>query len=210
MATPAQRETSRDETTRERILQVALEAFSELGFDGASTRHIATTAGVNQGLIPYYFGTKEALWQEAVARAFAGLEREVGGLERLAGDREEVALLIRRFVRFAAAHPEFTRLMHEEGKREGPRMHWIVDRHVRPLFDAITAIFERASGPEGLAARIDAVHFFYLFAGASSVIFHQAPECRRLTGRDPADPAVVEAHADAMVALFLGPDALPA
>ena len=69
MAAP-QRNRSDDETpTRDHILAVALEAFSELGFDGASTRTIAARAGVNQGLIPYYFGTKETLWREAVDRA---------------------------------------------------------------------------------------------------------------------------------------------
>ena len=40
--------------------------------------------------------------------------------------------------------------------------------------------------------------------GAVSALFHQAPECRLLTGRDPSDPAVADAHADALIQLFLG------
>ena len=81
MAAP-QRNRSDDETsTRDHILDVALEAFSELGFDGASTRTIAARVGVNQGLIPYYFGTKETLWREAVDRAFSELRSGVGDLE---------------------------------------------------------------------------------------------------------------------------------
>ncbi len=53
---------------RERILDAALAAFAERGFDGATTRAIAAAAGVNLGLIPYYFADKQGLWREAVDR----------------------------------------------------------------------------------------------------------------------------------------------
>ena len=204
----SQRNRSDDETpTRDHILDVALEAFSELGFDGASTRTIAARAGVNQGLIPYYFGTKETLWREAVDRAFSELRSGVGDLEigdEALGDRERLALLIRRYVRFVARHPEFVRLMNEEGKREGPRMRWLTDRHVRPHFREMQDLFRRArvSGP--LSPELEPAILSYIFVGAVGTIFHQAPECRRLSGLEPTDDAVVEAHADAVVRLFLG------
>lgn len=198
-----------DASTRERMLDVALQTFAELGYDGASTRAIATRAGVNQGLIPYYFGSKEQLWREAVDRAFAQLVEGAPGL--LEGDdlgpdeaRAQTAELIRLFVRFSARRPEFTRMMCEEGKREGPRMHWIVDRHVRPFFETVAARIRGQSGLGGAPA-VDPVLYFYILVGAVTHLFHQAPECRRLTGRDPADEAMVEAHADALVALFVGP-----
>jgi TetR/AcrR family transcriptional regulator len=203
----APRTVSRDDDapTRERILDVALKSFAERGFDGTSTRAIAAAAEVNQGLIPYYFGTKEALWKEAVDHAFTALRR---GLDTaLASDagnpREQAALLLRQLVRFVARQPEFVRLMHEEGKRDSPRMRWLVDKHVRPLFDGALAISSRARESTALA-KIDPIHFHYILVGAATVIFHQAPECKRLTGIDPTDEAVVEAHADALIALLLG------
>ena len=49
-------------------------------------------------------------------------------------------------------------------------------------------------------------HIHYILVGAVSILFHQAPECQRLTGRDPQDDAVIEAHADALVSLFVGAD----
>jgi AcrR family transcriptional regulator len=198
-----------DSSTRERILAIALDCFSELGFDGASTRTIATRAGVNQGLIPYYFGSKEALWHEAVDWAFAALHEGLDNFrvsDDSLGDRDRLALLIRRYVRFVSRHPEFVRLMNEEGKRDGPRMQWLVERHVRPLYAKITELYERAEVMGGLAPHVDPLHFHYIFVGAVSALFHQAPECRLLTGCDPADPAVADAHADAVVQLFLGPE----
>ena len=192
--------------TRDHILAVSLDAFAELGFDGASTRTIAARAGVNQGLIPYYFGTKEALWREAVDRAFAQLRSSVGDVvlaEESVNDRERLALLIRSYVRFAARHPEFVRLMNEEGKRDGPRMRWLVEHHVRPLFDSMTELFRRAGVSTRLGNGLEVPHFHYIFVGAVGTIFHQAPECRLLSGRDPSDEAVIEAHAEALVNLFL-------
>ena len=195
--------------TRERILHAALEAFSERGFDGATTREIASRAGVNLGLIKYYFDSKLMLWRAAVDEAFATLARALrGGFEEGAvlDQREHTSTLIRRYVRFVAAHPEFVRLMHDEGKRSGPRMRWLVDRHVKPMYEGISGLFGDAQRRGMLPAGIDPLHWHYILAGSVGLIFHQAEECKRLTGLDPTDEAVVEAHADAVVYLLLGPE----
>lgn len=196
-----------DTTTRDRILDVALLAFSQLGFDGTSTRAIAQGAGVNQGLIPYYFGTKEALWREAVDRVFARLREglaDIGKAAESLSGRERLALMIRRYVDFVARHPEFVRLMNEEGKRDGPRMRWLTDTHVRPLLDGMLRVFDGARAMEGLPSGVDPIHLHYIIVGAVATIFHQAHECRRLTGYDPTTPEAARAHADALIALLLG------
>lgn len=208
MSSPAHPARSDDASTRERILEAALRCFSEQGFDGATTRAIAERAGANLGLIQYYFEGKERLWREAVARAFDELERGLARAVRDAGpfdDRERLRLLIRRYVRWVARHPEFVRLMHDEGKRDGPRMRWLVDRHVRPVFQSTLALLRSGQEEGFLPMRIDPVHFHYILLGAVGLVFHQAPECRRLTGSDPSDDAFVEAHADAVTHLLLGP-----
>ncbi len=45
--------------TREKILQVAEDLFSEFGFDGTSIAKISKAAGVNKGLIYYHFKDKK-------------------------------------------------------------------------------------------------------------------------------------------------------
>lgn len=52
----------RGEETRERIVEAALGIFGEHGYDGASTREIATAAGVNAPALQYYFDNKEGLY----------------------------------------------------------------------------------------------------------------------------------------------------
>jgi AcrR family transcriptional regulator len=51
---------------RERLLEGATRVFSRLGYEAATTRMIADEAGVNLASIPYYFGTKEALYAEVI------------------------------------------------------------------------------------------------------------------------------------------------
>jgi TetR/AcrR family transcriptional regulator len=196
-----------DASTRDQILDAALQAFSLHGFDGASTRSIAAQAGVNQGLIPYYFGTKQTLWREAVDRAFESLHAAIGELAELpeeALDADVLARMIRRYVAFTAAHPEFSRMMNEEGKRDGPRMRWLVRKHVRPIFEALGTFFERIGSASSRLSGIDSIHLNYIFVGAAGAIFHQAPECRRVSGYDPMKPAAIDAHADALIELLLG------
>jgi AcrR family transcriptional regulator len=190
--------------TRERIVQAALEAFAEKGFHGASTRDIAQRAGTNQGLITYHFRTKDELWRAAADRIFTMLRNSLG--ERLAAleseqPQERAREAIRAYVRFAAAHPELFRLMVDEGKNSEDRMRWLVDTHLREGYDG----FMRPGGQRlgGLDERL-LPHAYYVMAGAGSLIFAVAPECRRLTGLDPETEEAAETHA-AFVARLLVP-----
>lgn len=196
---------------RERILLAALQIFSEQGFDGARTRDIAERAGANLGLLAYYFEGKEQLWRAAVSRAFEDLRTELGGAIAAQNesdpedDRARIARLLRHFVRFVARRPEFMRLMNDEGKRDGPRMRWLTDHHVRPLADAVRGLVERAQA-SGAIPSLPAASIHYVALGAAGLVFSQAPECARLTGTDPCSAAFAEEHADAVVQMLLGPE----
>jgi AcrR family transcriptional regulator len=73
--------------TREAILTAARDAFAERGFDGASIRAIAATAGVDPALVHHYFGNKDQLFLAAIEAPINPAEL----LERVAaGDRSDV------------------------------------------------------------------------------------------------------------------------
>lgn len=55
----------RGDATRQRLLTAAIDVFGQYGFDGTTTRALASAAGVNLQAIPYYFGGKEGLYLAA-------------------------------------------------------------------------------------------------------------------------------------------------
>ena len=180
----------------DRILSAALAAFAERGFDGATTREIAAAAGVPQGLVTYHYASKQALWEAAVAWLFGQVAVELANAAEALRDLDPVTRLraaLKRFVRFAARHPELQRFMTHEGSCDGPRLRWLVQRHVRPLFDqSVAGIREALPG-------VDPVHFHYALLGAVSHVFAVAPEFTLVTGRDALAAETVEAHASSVV-----------
>jgi TetR/AcrR family transcriptional regulator len=192
--------------TRERILTAALDLFSELSFDGATTREIAARAGVTQGLLNYHFSSKDELWRAAVDGLYAQLSEALDG--RAAGLRGVDALttaklLIREFISFSARHPQLHRIITQECKHDGPRMDWMVERHIRPRYEQTAALFEQLVSA-GHLPDIPVPHLYYILTGAGPTMFVLAPECRRLSGIDPQALDVVEAHADAVISLLFG------
>ena len=203
----AQRELvqERAQVTRDRLLKAAIALFAERGYDAIGTREIEAEAGVNRGLITYHFGSKEALWKAAIEALFEAhsqdvelAHRDLGGLDPV----ERLANVIRRFVEFSAHRPELNRIMVQEGKHDDWRLAWIVDRHVKPYYATTKRLYDDVVAA-GFAPPMDHVHFHYILVGAAALIFAMAPECRALSGRDPASSAMIAAHADALVRLLL-------
>lgn len=69
---------ARGDETRHRIIEAAVELFGEHGFDGASTRDIATRAGVNAPALQYYFENKEGLYRACVEALAEDTMKTVG------------------------------------------------------------------------------------------------------------------------------------
>jgi AcrR family transcriptional regulator len=196
------------EDIRQQLLESALVEFGAKGFDGASTRSIAQRVDAHQPQINYHFDSKEALWAAAVDHLFELLGGELADLPLPAGTGDPAELAsafaeaIRRFVRFAAEHPELNQIMVHEATEDSDRLHWMIEYHVRPLYDATRDVWQRLRDA-GIAAPIDPAMVHYVIVGAASLPFVNAPEARLLTGAEPTDPAWVEAHADGLVATLL-------
>ena len=196
---------------RDRLLEAALAEFGAKGFDGASTRAIARRIGAHQPQINYHFASKQALWTAAVDHLFAELGEAMRGIgpaggRRASGDVPKMAAdfaeMIRRFVRFAARHPELNQIMVHEATAEGGRLAWMAERHVKPLYRTVRSLWRRLR-EAGIAAPIDERLFHYVMVGAASLVYVNAPEARLLTGIDPTAHRWVEAHADGLVAMLL-------
>ena len=207
-ARPLRRRTRED--IRERLLECRARRVRREGLRRLLRRAPSRErADAHQPQIHYHFASKEALWNAAVDHLFAELAAR-DGRARLRSARpasvdalaDGFAELIRRFVRFAAAHPELNQIMVHEATASSARLRWMTERHVRPLYDVVRALWRRLR-EAGIAAPIDEAVLHYVLVGAASLPYVNAPEARLLTGVEPTDPAFVEAHATGLVATLL-------
>lgn len=101
----------RGEETRARIVAAALKLFGEKGFDGASTREIAASAGVNAPALQYYFDSKEGVYlacvEHIVSRVWEFMSEAVGRAERVLADEVNDEALIEAFCAIQAQLAEF-------------------------------------------------------------------------------------------------------
>ena len=84
-----------ESNARERILAAATEEFGEHGYDGTTTRGIASRAGVDPALLHHHFGTKADLFAESIGIP-ARPDLAVPAL--LEGPRDETGERIVRYV----------------------------------------------------------------------------------------------------------------
>ena len=96
-------------STRGVVLEAAGRVFAELGYAGATTREICKRAGVNGAAVNYYFGGKEALYEEVLVEA----HRQLVSLEELnavmdsgADSEAKLRAFLELFVRAALKAPE--------------------------------------------------------------------------------------------------------
>jgi AcrR family transcriptional regulator len=85
---------------KDHILDVAERVFSDLGFDGASTRMISGEAGVNMAMLNYYFGSKEGLFLAVFERkiySFQTLLQNIGNDETMAS-WDKLSMCIDKYV----------------------------------------------------------------------------------------------------------------
>src|SRR6266516_5695827 len=127
--------------TREQLLDAALELFAERGFEATTTKLIAERAGVPNGLIYYYFGTKEKLLETLFAeRTFLpDLQARItsAGLDQQADPHVTLTQICTEFHAALQRNQPFVRLLsHEEDLRSVAR------QQVRQLADHVITLLE--------------------------------------------------------------------
>ncbi len=207
---PARKQQKRSIQTRQKLLDAALEAFSENGFKGTSTRDIAERAGVHHPLITYHFKNKEELWRAAADRVFSEFTASLIEARKKSASkppRERMASMIRAYVRYAAGKPALHKLMLQESSHSSSRLDWLVDMHLRPIFQSVVSEL-RPLQEQGIAPPGDPALLFNLIRVTSGGTLALALEIRNTSGIDFDQPENVDALAEMIVNVFLpGKDA---
>jgi AcrR family transcriptional regulator len=101
--------------TRRSILIIAEKLFSELGYEGTSTRQISKEAGVNLAMINYYFGSKEGVFMEIVKNRIQDFNLQLKSInEDQAPPLEKLLLVVESYANRILANIPFHRMMQRE------------------------------------------------------------------------------------------------
>ena len=191
--------------SQETILEAALEAFAQRGYDGVSVRELNRQIGVSHNLVHHYFGSKDALWRAAIDY---GLNRvnEAWRLEDLAPDADPVEKMkvgLRRFLEVMAQSPSVQRILEYEAAVGGPRLDYIAERYILPYLSPRLGRFEETTAIEKRNLHLPSLAL--LIATGTTAFFTQAALARKIGGPDPFSEDGIERHIATMTTvLFYG------
>ncbi|MDF1803717.1 TetR family transcriptional regulator C-terminal domain-containing protein [Thalassovita sp.] len=158
--TPAKKPSRIQVRNRKKILDAALEVFSQHGYRGATLDQIAEYSGLSKPNILYYFDGKEAIH---VALLNKLMETWLDPLEEMdpEGDPlEEICGYIRRKAQMSREFPRESRLFANEILQGAPRMGPHLQSDLKPLFDEKVAVIENWMD-QGKLNRTDARHLIF-------------------------------------------------
>ena len=137
---PARKQQQRSIVTQQKLLDAAIDAFSENGFKGTSTRDIADRAGVHHPLITYHFKNKDQLWRAAADRIFRefniSLVKAMAEIPEIDAKARAEAF-VRTYVHYAHSQPALHKIILQESSHPSGRLDWLIKNHLRPLFEEV-------------------------------------------------------------------------
>ncbi len=183
------------------ILEAALEAFAERGYDGMSVRELNRRLGASHNLVHHYFGSKDALWRAAIDY---GMNRASGIFlrERWPDVEEPVEVLrqaIRHFIETTSKSPSMQRILEHEAAIGGERLNYMADRYIVPQL--ATNDFFRSIANYNERGLHEPTLVIMLASGAAS-IFTQAALARKIGVADPFSKETIERHIETFTHMF--------
>lgn len=133
------RNTPKSKRTRQRIIEVALPLFGDLGYSGASIRKIAASADVNVATVAYHFTDKQGLYDTVINSLYQELSE--GLSEASLVEMTELRDAMRWGWRFACSHKDHIRILTRHYLDHQQRPQQVMSQWAEPLLEmAVTLI----------------------------------------------------------------------
>jgi AcrR family transcriptional regulator len=197
--------TPKGEATAARILDVALDQFSRLGFERVTMAGIAEAAKVSQPALHYHFQDKLQLWRSAMLALLAviGEEERLMAVAQDAPAIVQLRMAMRLFLEVSRKHPALGRIVALEGMAGGERLEWL-DRHlIGPRNRRLAELVRQAIAAGDVKPYPPEQVVITLETGAVGVL-NLTPLIRTTFGSDPETPAAQAAHSEMVLDALLG------
>lgn len=174
-----------DANYRARLLDAALDAFGAQGFEAASLRTIAASAGCDVSMVAHYFGSKGELWAAVVERIEVQVHADLAALDTLASAagpiEQRVMAAVGAMFEQVARRPQAMRFVMRELADRGERLDDLLDRVVAPVHAVFLPLWQEAIDARIFSMCSPLVLHTLLF-GAISYAVVSAPLLARVSG----------------------------
>jgi AcrR family transcriptional regulator len=190
------------ESSRENILAVATQEFSEKGLSGARVDEIAERTNTSKRMIYYYFRSKEGLYRAVLERCYTHV-RQIDTSLDLDSLPPERALgeLVRVTFDYHNAHPDFVRIVMNENIHQGAHISHVpsIKSRSRTVITMLRRLLERGVAEGKFRADIDPVELHMSISALSFFNVSNRYTFGTIFQRDLTSAAAVRAHRNVVV-----------
>ncbi|EIE49768.1 TetR family transcriptional regulator [Salipiger aestuarii] len=136
---------------RKKIMEAALNVFSQHGYRGATLDQIAEAAGMSKPNLIYYFDGKEAIHVAVLNRLMEDWLAPLHEMDPNGNPLDEILTYARRKMEMSRKFPKESRLFANEILQGAPRMAPHLETGLKPLFEEKAALIGRWIGQGRLA-----------------------------------------------------------
>ena len=200
---PAGGKTRIQKENESRILQAALDVFSENGFHGATLDRIASQASMSKPNLLYYFRNKEEIH---VALLTDLLDVWLAPLREIRPDGnpvDEIGSYIRRKLESSRSFPRESRLFANEILAGAPHIGDFLQTELRQLVEEKAAILQGWID-DGRMAPCDPRHLLFAIWSTTQHYADFSVQVRHVLGLGPGDKSYYDEATNMLETLFLG------
>ncbi|WP_424981745.1 TetR family transcriptional regulator C-terminal domain-containing protein [Maritalea sp. S77] len=185
------RRTRIQRANEKKILEAALEVFSQNGFRGSTIDQIAEEAGMSKPNLLYYFKSKQDIHETLLSRL---LDSWLAPLRELSEDGdplEEILNYVRRKIEMARDFPRESRLFANEIVQGAPRIKPILEGEINQLVLDKSAIMRKWM-QEGRIKQVDPRHLIFSIWATTQHYADFEVQVKVVMGQGIDDPAQFE------------------
>ena len=184
------------------ILSAAEKVFARAGFGGATMAAIAEASGLPKANLHYYFGSKDVLYREVLARILNDWLVPTHGITVDAAPKTALAQYIRDKMELSAQRPDGSKVFANELLHGAPVVKGLLATELRQLLLEKAAVVQ-AWVDAGRMARVDGMHLFFTIWAATQTYADFDVQICAVLEQDALTPQDFERATEHVVSLIL-------
>jgi len=163
------------EATKSKILQEAMQLFSQKGFDVTTVDDIAKACDINKAMVYYYYQSKAGLYEELMSVLMQNIYDDIfKAYQRSANATEGLNAFVLTYGEYAIKHPYFPALLLRELSNSGANLPDKMFSKMRNIFTLLSEILDRGE-KEGVFHDVKPMMIHFMIIGTINLMVTTTP-----------------------------------